>query len=135
MWLDLVASPPEWAASFLAPEAKEVLQVLGGVVVVFSVQSGGAATASEAAKELIGHVGRVVREGLGGWDWDGVSLGIGVGEADFDDLDEWDEACTEAGLEFVHAAGQTADVKNEFGGVLVQACVNANGEFELLTSG
>ena len=119
IWLDLVTSPSEWAASFLAPEAKEVLEVLGGVVVVFSVQSGAGAASVREARELIGHVGKVVKEGLGGWDWDGVSLGIGVGDADFDDLDGWDEACAEWGLEFVHAKGQTADVKNEFGGLFV----------------
>ncbi|KAJ2902993.1 Alpha and gamma adaptin binding protein p34 [Zalerion maritima] len=47
MWIDLISSPSEWAASFTSPEAKEVLDVLGGVVVVFSVASaGGSAAAS-----------------------------------------------------------------------------------------
>uniref|UniRef100_A0A8H7NLD4 Uncharacterized protein n=1 Tax=Bionectria ochroleuca TaxID=29856 RepID=A0A8H7NLD4_BIOOC len=34
-WIDLIASPEEWSASFLSPEAREVLTVLGGLVLVF----------------------------------------------------------------------------------------------------
>lgn len=116
IWLDIITTASEWAASFLSPEAKEVLEVLGGVVVVFSVS---ASTSSSQNKELIKEVGRVVKEGLGGWEWDGVGLGVGIGEVShLDDLDVWDELCGDAGLEFVHV-GSTAsqdDAKNEFGG-------------------
>ncbi|KAI8155648.1 hypothetical protein KHU50_010120 [Colletotrichum sp. SAR 10_65] len=87
IWLDLITSPAEWSASFLSPEAKEVLSVLG--------------------------VGKVVREGLGGWAWDGVGLGIGVGEGD---AEEWEELCAEWGLEFVQVrGGKKDDGRNEFG--------------------
>ncbi|KAJ9148439.1 Alpha and gamma adaptin binding protein p34 [Pleurostoma richardsiae] len=144
IWLDVVGSPSEWAASFLTPEAREVLAVLGGVVVVFPLSapssspsppssSGGtaapstsdaapataaaAAAAADPRKELIAQVGRVVREGLGGWEWDGVGLGVGVGEADGgqEELEAWDECCAEWGLEFVHARGQKGEERNEFG--------------------
>ncbi|KAK0727849.1 alpha and gamma adaptin binding protein p34-domain-containing protein [Lasiosphaeria miniovina] len=135
IWLDVVAAPADWAASFLSPEAREVLAVLGGVVVVFGLPSSSppSSSSSESAaqtKELIAHVGRVVREGLGGWDWDGVSLGIGVGDlddGDLDALDEWEDCCTEWGLEFVHAratpaatpavpaGGGASGQRNEFG--------------------
>ena len=74
---------------------------------------------SSATKELISEVGKVVKEGLGGWQWDGVGLGVGVGEvAHLDDLDVWDEACGDAGLEFVHVASSATapDAKNEYGG-------------------
>lgn len=126
IWLDLISEPSEWALSFLSPEAKEVLQVLGGLVVVFAIP---ATAESSATKELISEVGRVVKEGLGGWQWDGVGLAVGVGEvAHPDDLDVWDEACGDAGLEFVHVASAAAapDAKNEFGGklpFLSQKCV------------
>jgi hypothetical protein len=57
-------------------------------------------------------VGSIVQKGLGGWEWDGVRLAIGIGEGD---ADEWDELCTEAGLEFVQLKSGLSD-KNEFGG-------------------
>lgn len=130
VWLDLVAAPDEWAVSFLAPEAKEVLDALGGVVVVFALAEGGGAKAR--AKELVAHVGRVVREGLGGWEWDGVLLAIGVGtgrkheavgsEDEEVVIDEWEDVCAEWGLEFVHvhdgdgnSDGDGSGDRNEFG--------------------
>ncbi|KAK4122145.1 hypothetical protein N657DRAFT_657030 [Parathielavia appendiculata] len=152
IWLDLIASPAEWSASFLSPEAKEVLGVLGGVLVVFrlppsrtlnppgsgstsglesassSAQSSSSPSNDEegrAVKELITHVGRVVREGLGGWEWDGVGLAVGIGEGGNGldaELDEWEDLCAQSGLEFVHVsrlgsgtAKGAEGVRNEFG--------------------
>lgn len=119
MWLDLITSPEEWAASFLTEEAKEVLEVLGGVIVIFAIPAG--TTPSSPSKDLIREVGKVVKEGLGGWEWDGVTLAVGVGEVGhLDDLDTWDEVSGDAGLEFVHVAPSiAADSKNEFGGKLM----------------
>lgn len=120
IWLDLITAPSEWAGTFLSDEAKEVLEVLGGVVAVFAIPSDTAdsSSGSDQVKNLIGEVGKVVKEGLGGWEWDGVSLAVGVGEvAHLDDLDVWDEVCGDAGLEFVHVASSAAeDARNEFGG-------------------
>ncbi|KAG6060762.1 hypothetical protein E4U17_003456 [Claviceps sp. LM77 group G4] len=121
IWLDLIASPSEWAASFLSDEAGEVLAVLGGVVLVFALPepssspttSKSPAASVELLTELIGQIGRVVNEGLGGWEWDGVRLAVGVGGADVD-TEEWDELCAEAGMEFVRLGG-SQPVKNEFG--------------------
>lgn len=118
IWLDLVATPSEWAVSFLSPEAKEVLEVLGGVIVVFAIPTSGSSLS--ATKDFIREVGKVVTKGLG-WQWDGVGLGIGVGELPhLDEMDVWDEACGDAGLEFVHVAPTPAapDARNEFGGKL-----------------
>ncbi|KAK3499116.1 alpha and gamma adaptin binding protein p34-domain-containing protein [Neurospora hispaniola] len=140
IWLDLIASPGDWSASFLSEEAKEVLGVLGGVVCVFEIpftSAPGSSSSSdddakvkaqkEKTKGLIKGVGKVVREGLGGWEWEGVGLAVGVtttatitatasdiggggGEittmemdADMEDeINEWDDLCAEWGLEFVH---------------------------------
>ncbi|KHE78513.1 hypothetical protein GE21DRAFT_1223116, partial [Neurospora crassa] len=147
IWLDLISSPADWSASFLSEEAKEVLGVLGGVVCVFEIpfsssgssissssSSGGEddakvkAAQKEKTRELIKGVGKVVREGLGGWEWEGVGLAVGVttttatatvssdiggggdGETTFaemdvdmeDEINEWDDLCAEWGLEFVH---------------------------------
>ena len=93
-----------------------MLEVLGGVVVVFSLPA--SPSSGDGARDLIRNIGRVVREGLGGWEWDGVSLCVGVGE--IDDVDEWEDCCAEWGLEFVQVRGQHqsagASDRNEFGG-------------------
>ncbi|XXH00930.1 Transcription elongation factor SPT4 [Hypoxylon texense] len=113
IWLDLISSPPEWAGSFLSPEAKEVLEVLGGVMVVFALPAQPQSDQGKAARELIQNVGKVVKDGLGGWSWDGVGLCLGVGE--IDDVDEWEDCCAEWGLEFVQVRNQSVEGRNEFG--------------------
>ncbi|KAJ4251971.1 hypothetical protein NW762_011271 [Fusarium torreyae] len=112
VWLDLIDSPSDWSESFLTPEAAEVLAVLGGVVVVFTA---GPISASKGhpAKGLVEHVGKVLKKGLGGWEWDGVGLAIGVGGDGNEE--EWDEICAEAGLEFVSVGGKGDTGRNEFG--------------------
>ncbi|KHN94914.1 Alpha/gamma-adaptin-binding protein p34 [Metarhizium album ARSEF 1941] len=127
IWLDLVASPAEWSASFLSAEAAEVLAVLGGLVVVFALPP--PSSSSESAprvRELIRHVGRVVNDGLGGWEWDGVRLAVGVGAHDSDgggggDAEDgywdWDELCAEAALEFVRIGARQQPDVNELGGI------------------
>ena len=116
VWLDVTSSPAEWATTFLTPEAKEVLDVLGGLVVVFSLPSTTGPSRDET-RNLLSHVGRVVREGLGGWQWDGVSIGIGVGETS--DVDEWEDCCADGGLEFIQVKAAVSDKRNEFGGRFV----------------
>ncbi|KAL7795313.1 hypothetical protein V8C37DRAFT_414717 [Trichoderma ceciliae] len=113
IWLDIIASPSEWASSFLSEEAREVLDVLGGLVLVFAIPGGkpAALTADGDPPSLIRHVGSVVQKGLGGWEWDGVRLAIGIGEGE---AEEWDELCAEAGLEFVQLKSGQKD-KNEYG--------------------
>ncbi|KAI1640617.1 alpha and gamma adaptin binding protein p34-domain-containing protein [Biscogniauxia mediterranea] len=113
IWLDLISSPSEWATSFLSPEAKEVLEVLGGIVLVFSLPAKPQSEEGQAARELIQQVGKVIRDGLGGWEWDGVGLCLGLGE--IDDIDEWDDCCAQWGLEFVQVRNQVTPSRNEFG--------------------
>ncbi|KAI0513297.1 hypothetical protein F5B22DRAFT_637238 [Xylaria bambusicola] len=113
IWLDLIASPSEWSASFLSAEAKEVLEVLGGVMVVFALPVHATSDEGKASQDLIKQVGKVVKEGLGGWEWDGVGLCLGVGE--IDDVDVWDDCCAESGLEFVQVRSQTTPTRNEYG--------------------
>ncbi|KAI0471801.1 hypothetical protein GGR56DRAFT_655601 [Xylariaceae sp. FL0804] len=113
IWLDLISSPEEWSSSFLSDEAKEVLEVLGGIVVVFALPVKPESDEASAARDLIQHVGKVVKEGLGGWEWDGVALCLGVGE--IDDVEEWDDCCAGWGLEFVQVRNQSVPSRNEFG--------------------
>ncbi|ORY71502.1 uncharacterized protein BCR38DRAFT_330364 [Pseudomassariella vexata] len=113
IWLDLISTPSEWSASFLSPEAKEVLEVLGGVVVVFPLPVKSQSDEGNTARALIQEVGKVVKVGLGGWGWDGVGLCLGVGE--IDDVDEWEDCVAEAGLEFVQVRAKSSESRNEFG--------------------
>ncbi|KAI0865897.1 hypothetical protein F4860DRAFT_268615 [Xylaria cubensis] len=113
IWLDLISSPSEWSASFLSSEAKEVLEVLGGIIIVFALPVHSQSEEGNSAKELIQHVGKVVKDGLGGWGWDGVGLCLGVGE--IDDVDVWEDCCAESGLEFVQVRNQSTPSRNEFG--------------------
>ncbi|KAI1770050.1 hypothetical protein F4818DRAFT_446656 [Hypoxylon cercidicola] len=113
IWLDLISTPSEWADSFLSPEAEEVLEILGGVVVVFALPVQPQSDESKAARELIQNVGKVINDGLGGWTWDGVGLCLGVGEVD--DVDEWEDCCADLGLEFIQIRNQSVTGRNEFG--------------------
>ncbi|SPO07597.1 uncharacterized protein DNG_10292 [Cephalotrichum gorgonifer] len=61
VWLDLIEDPEDWPSTFLSPEAKEVLDVLGRLIVVFEMPTAGSPDAVEA---LIREVGRVVMDGL-----------------------------------------------------------------------
>ena len=116
IWLDLIESPSAWASSFLSPDASEVLAILGGLILVFSLPNSSSST--DVRRELIQHVGKLVHDGLGGWSWDGVKLAVGVGSASSpDNVDEWDELCAEAGLEFVLVGGGGDESKlQQFGG-------------------
>lgn len=126
VWLDLTDDPSEWAATFLSDEAREVRDALGAVVVIFPVGAPDPQERAAATRRLVKGVGKVVRDGLGGWEWDGVSLGLGVGEVGEREevLDEWEDACAEWGLEFVHvpptarrpAGGGEEEKRNEYGG-------------------
>lgn len=111
LWLDLIDDPADWAATFLTPEAKEVLDALGGLLVIFEIP---AKADDDAAEGLIREVGRVVREGLGGWEWDGVVVAVGLGR---DPDGEWEERCAEGGMELVVVGGgESEGARNEFGG-------------------
>ncbi|KAI1360890.1 hypothetical protein F5Y08DRAFT_331242 [Xylaria arbuscula] len=113
IWLDLISSPSEWSASFLSAEAKEVLEVLGGLMIVFALPVNASSDEGKASQDLIRQVGKVVKDGLGGWEWDGVGLCLGVGE--IDDVDIWEDCCAESGLEFVQVRSQLTPSRNEFG--------------------
>lgn len=113
IWIDLIASPSEWAESFLSEEAGEVLAVLGGLIVVFALPSSSTGPAADKTRTLIQNFGKVVKKGLGGWSWDGVGLAIGVGSGPTED---WDELCAGEGLEFVQIGPQAPSERNEFGG-------------------
>lgn len=83
-------------------------------MVVFPLPVSPQSEEAEATRDLIQHVGKVVKEGLGGWEWEGVGLCLGVGE--IDDVQVWEDCATDWGLEFVQVRGQSSETaRNEFG--------------------
>ncbi|KAH7419119.1 hypothetical protein BKA64DRAFT_6592 [Cadophora sp. MPI-SDFR-AT-0126] len=102
IWLDEIIDASVWSADFLAPEAREVLTVLGAFIVCFRkpVNEEGL----KEVKDLMEGVAEVVKEGCGLM-WDGVCLAVGMQQSTTPYLeksfDEWEELCQEYGFEFV----------------------------------
>ena len=120
-----------WADAFLADEASEVRDALGGIVAVVD------ASDYKQQRSLVHHVGRLARgcvpaekrdsdddeeeenrheeiQGLSSWDGVGLVVGVSAAPLSDDAMLGWDDLCVEAGLEFVLVAPGLADV-NEWG--------------------
>jgi hypothetical protein len=114
IWLDEVTTPATWATEFLAPEAKEVLSVLGAFLVAFRKPVDEKELGE--VKELLARVGEVAREGCG-YGWDGVCVAVGMPQSTTPYLEmsaeEWDDVCQDSGFEYVDFEGKG---KNEFSG-------------------
>lgn len=95
------SKPADFADIYLLPEAKDLLDALGGLMIVFSLPS---AEKEAETREVIEQIGRILTDGLGGWEWRGVNLAVGVGEGSFE---KWEDICMEAGwVEFVQLTGR-----------------------------
>ncbi|KXH57555.1 alpha and gamma adaptin binding protein p34 [Colletotrichum salicis] len=145
IWLDLVASPAEWSASFLSPEAKEVLTVLGGLAVVFALPSSSTSSPASAAPASTAAAPPASADATatatatpapnppsvedtraliteigkvvreGLGGWGWDGVGLGIGVGQ-GVADEWEDLCAEWGLEFVLVrGGKKDDGRNEFG--------------------
>ncbi|KAL3423063.1 LSM domain-containing protein [Phlyctema vagabunda] len=112
IWLDEIVEPAVWKGEFLAPEAREVLTAIGAVVVC--VRKPVTAAHWHDIQALLAAVGEVVKDGCG-YAWDGVVLAVAMPQSLTPALaktpEEWEDACQDAGFEFVdfEAAG-----RNEF---------------------
>ncbi|KAJ8069491.1 hypothetical protein OCU04_003144 [Sclerotinia nivalis] len=102
IWLDEIHEPEIWCKEFLAPEAREVLTVLGAFIVCFRKPIDEAEL--QAFKILLESVAEVVKEGCG-YTWDGVCLAVAMPQSTTPCLekkfDEWEDLCQEHGFEFV----------------------------------
>jgi hypothetical protein len=114
IWLDEISDPKVWATEFLAPEAREVLTVLGAFIVCFRkpVNDEG----FKNIKYLLSSVAEVVKEGCG-YSWDGVCLAVSMPQSTTPYLEkafeEWEDTCQEFGFEFVDFESKG---RNEFAG-------------------
>ncbi|TGO22454.1 hypothetical protein BPAE_0168g00250 [Botrytis paeoniae] len=102
IWLDEIHEPEIWCKEFLAPEAREVLTVLGAFIVCFRKPVDEAEL--QAFKILLESVAEVAKEGCG-YTWDGVCLAVAMPQSTTPYLeksfDEWEELCQEHGFEFI----------------------------------
>ncbi|KAL5329154.1 hypothetical protein ACEPPN_002664 [Leptodophora sp. 'Broadleaf-Isolate-01'] len=102
IWLDEISDASVWSADFLAPEAREVLTVLGAFIVCFRKPVD--EKALKEVRDLMEGVAEVVKEGCGLM-WDGVCLAVGMPQSTTPYLeksfDEWEELCQEYGFEYV----------------------------------
>jgi hypothetical protein len=114
IWLDEVSEPHTWSKEFLAPEAREVLTVLGGFIVCFRKPVDEAGL--QETKVLLENVAEVVKEGCG-YMWDGVCLAVAMPQSTTPCLeksfDEWEDLCQEHGFEFIDFESKG---RNEYSG-------------------
>jgi hypothetical protein len=114
IWLDEISEPAVWAGEFLAPEAREVLTVIGAFVVCFRKPVDEAALSG--VRSLLESVARVVKEGCG-YSWDGVCVAVAMPQSSTPyldkSLDDWTDLCQDFGFEFVNFE---AKGRNEYSG-------------------
>ncbi|CAG8956406.1 hypothetical protein HYFRA_00003789 [Hymenoscyphus fraxineus] len=129
IWVDETPSPPTWSQDFLSPAAKEVLLSLGAIIVTFKKPL--SAPDLDAIKELLTHVGEVVREGCG-YDWDGVVLAVACRQSQTPVLrmekGEWEDLCQDAGFEFVdlEEGGGRNEFREKVGGERLREALESN---------
>jgi hypothetical protein len=114
IWLDEILEPQVWSSEFLAPEAREVLNVLGAFVVCFRKPINDAGLSE--IKTLLHNVAQVVKEGCG-YSWDGVCLAVAMPQSTKPYLqknfEEWEVLCQDFGFEFVDFESKG---RNEYSG-------------------
>jgi hypothetical protein len=114
IWLDEITEPQTWSAEYLAPEAREVLTVLGAFVVCFRRPID--ENALKEVRALLENVAEVAKEGCG-YSWDGVCLAVAMPQSTTPYLeksfDEWEEFCQEFGFEYVDFESKG---RNEYAG-------------------
>ncbi|MCJ1363594.1 hypothetical protein MMC16_002701 [Acarospora aff. strigata] len=113
IWIDEIVDAEAWKNEFLKPEAKEVLEVVGAVVLCFK-----RAVDEEdlgRIKSTLEAVSTVVRKGCR-YGWDGVCLAVSMPQSVTPHLplefEEAEELCREAGFEYIEG---DAKGRNEFG--------------------
>lgn len=98
----------------MAPEAREVLAVLGAIVVCFRKPINDAGL--HEIKVLLENVAEVVKEGCG-FSWDGVCLAVAMPQSTTPYLeksfDDWEDLCQEVGFEFIDFESKG---RNEYAG-------------------
>lgn len=120
IWLDEISDIDAWTSDFQKPEAKEVVQAIGGWIygVDKTQLSQPASDASDRFDKTIKSIEDVITKACG-YSWEGVKLAVATSSTKTKTTDsrsilaeEWDDRCMEYGFEFVDAEAQG---KNQFG--------------------
>jgi len=120
IWLDEISDIDAWTSDFQKPEAREVVQAIGGWIYCVDKaqlsQPGGGA--SDRFDKIIKSVEDVITKACG-YTWEGVKLAVATSSTKMKttnskplSADEWDDRCMEYGFEFIDAE---AHGKNQFG--------------------
>ncbi|KAH7083896.1 hypothetical protein FB567DRAFT_446354 [Paraphoma chrysanthemicola] len=113
IWIDEIPALSEWRAAFTAPEAREVITVLGAWIYCFRkpVTQADLITIKDTMKAIADAIERAC-----GYSGDQVCLAVGMPQSITPYLDmaqeEWEDICTDTGFEYVDFE-KTG--KNEFG--------------------
>ncbi|KAI5250670.1 hypothetical protein E4T42_04854 [Aureobasidium subglaciale] len=115
LWIDEIGDVEAWTAEFLKPEAKEVVQALGGWIYCFEngkKEDGDEVTISEEVEKTMKAVSDVVERACGMM-WDGTRLAIDLTPTNKDKTTVVvEEQCLDLGFEYIHI---DAEGKNEYG--------------------
>lgn len=120
IWLDEISDIDAWTSDFQEPEAKEVVQAIGGwIYCVDKTQlSQPASDAPDRFDKIIKSIEDVITKACG-YSWEGVKLAVATTSTKTKTPDsklfaaeEWDDRCMEHGFEFIDAE---VHGKNQFG--------------------
>ncbi|KAI9791575.1 MAG: hypothetical protein M1833_001496 [Piccolia ochrophora] len=117
IWIDEVPDPTAWKNDFLSDEAKEVVDVLGAMVVGFRKPID--PKALDGVKALLDAASAVATHGCGPG-WDGVLLAVAMPQSTTPILsvsfEEWEDLCQDLGFEYVDVE---MTGRNQFGGTQI----------------
>ncbi|KAK4554399.1 hypothetical protein LTR86_008607 [Recurvomyces mirabilis] len=113
IWIDEIVDAVEWKSEFLKPEAKEVVEAIGGYIYAFRLPAdGGVSKEADTIMEAI----QAISEEQIGYGADNVMLAVALPPLGKEDvvakLDDWEDVCIQYGFEFVD---YVATGKNEHG--------------------
>ncbi|GAB7345608.1 hypothetical protein MBLNU457_3907t1 [Dothideomycetes sp. NU457] len=121
IWLDEISDIDAWTSDFQKPEAREVVQAIGGWIYCVDksvlLQATSDSSASDRFDKIIKSIEDVISKACG-YSWEGVKLAVATSSSKTKttdsktfSADEWDDRCMEYGFEFIDAE---AHGKNQF---------------------
>ncbi|KAF4551188.1 putative alpha and gamma adaptin-binding protein p34 [Elsinoe fawcettii] len=121
LWIDQIGDLERWQEEFSAPDAREVIQALGGWIYCFNKPT---QTTDDAISQMrdeaqagMKAIEAIISKACG-YGWEGVKLAVALSppgsKAAASSLvhEEWEDLCIDHGFEFIDAA---ATGKNDFG--------------------
>ncbi|KAK3680133.1 hypothetical protein LTR78_000510 [Recurvomyces mirabilis] len=105
IWIDEIVDADEWKSEFLKPEAKEVVEAIGGYIFAFRLPADG--SVSKEAETMMEAIQTINEEHIG-YSADNVMLAVALPPLGKDNvvvkLDDWEDICIAYGFEFVNYA-------------------------------